>query len=212
MTYPAFIPSAMASADAVGRLPSTSDLEGLKGSIRKAHSRLSALEVLTSNAAELSQHAVQSVFDKFPDATKASESLFSAMPENDSHSFKDDISILYRLLAYLLLIGDENSEAAFLDSFFYPISAVLHRSSAISPLWYTEALEFLRKNLGLSGESAEAVNLRIDQVIAAFSGPEDVYDPIAPLIGTLHLGTTDLAENHDRYLSEALERELTPGK
>lgn len=36
------------------------------------------------------------------------------------------------------------------------------------------------------------------------------YDPITPLIGTLHLGTTDLATNHDRYISEALEQELNP--
>lgn len=34
------------------------------------------------------------------------------------------------------------------------------------------------------------------------------YDPITPLIGTLHLGTTDLAENHDRYIGEVLAQEL----
>jgi hypothetical protein len=28
------------------------------------------------------------------------------------------------------------------------------------------------------------------------------------LIGTLDLGTTDLAEHHDRYIGEALQREL----
>ncbi|NJN32669.1 MAG: HEAT repeat domain-containing protein [Synechococcales cyanobacterium RM1_1_8] len=33
-------------------------------------------------------------------------------------------------------------------------------------------------------------------------------DPLAALIGTLHLGTTDLAENHDRHIREALEQEL----
>lgn len=37
------------------------------------------------------------------------------------------------------------------------------------------------------------------------------FDLIAALIGTLHLGTTDLAENHDRYLTADLERELKPG-
>jgi hypothetical protein len=34
-------------------------------------------------------------------------------------------------------------------------------------------------------------------------------DPILALAGTLHLGTTDLAENHDRYISEALSRNLS---
>lgn len=33
-------------------------------------------------------------------------------------------------------------------------------------------------------------------------------DPLASLIGTLHLGTTDLAENHDHHIAEALEQEL----
>jgi HEAT repeats len=37
-------------------------------------------------------------------------------------------------------------------------------------------------------------------------------DLIAALIGTLHLGTTDLAENHDRYLTADLELELNPGE
>ena len=42
--------------------------------------------------------------------------------------------------------------------------------------------------------------------------PTLIVDPIVALIGTLHLGTTDLAENHDRYLTADLERELTPGE
>jgi HEAT repeats len=33
------------------------------------------------------------------------------------------------------------------------------------------------------------------------SAQPPVFDPIATLIGTLHLGTPDLAENHDRYLT-----------
>lgn len=32
------------------------------------------------------------------------------------------------------------------------------------------------------------------------------YDPITPLIGSLHLDTHDLAENHDHYLGQALYR------
>lgn len=33
---------------------------------------------------------------------------------------------------------------------------------------------------------------------------EDSPDPIATLIGTLNLGTTDLSENHDHYLVKTL--------
>ncbi len=37
---------------------------------------------------------------------------------------------------------------------------------------------------------------------------EPEYDPISPLIGSLHLGTQDLAENHDRYIGQFLKREM----
>ncbi|HTL89186.1 MAG TPA: hypothetical protein VL134_07285, partial [Leptolyngbya sp.] len=37
---------------------------------------------------------------------------------------------------------------------------------------------------------------------------EPEYDPITPLIGSLHLETHDLAENHDRYLGQALYRQM----
>jgi HEAT repeat protein len=39
-----------------------------------------------------------------------------------------------------------------------------------------------------------------------------VADPLSALIGTLHLGTTDLAEHHDRYLADSLEQELNPSE
>lgn len=44
------------------------------------------------------------------------------------------------------------------------------------------------------------------------SHEETAFDPITPLIGTLYLGTTDLAENHDLHLTEALEQELLIGE
>ncbi|MDX2231855.1 MAG: hypothetical protein NW220_19635 [Leptolyngbyaceae cyanobacterium bins.349] len=37
-------------------------------------------------------------------------------------------------------------------------------------------------------------------------------DPILALAGTLHLGTTDLSQNHDRYISEALAKDLSPNE
>ncbi|MEL6552630.1 MAG: hypothetical protein AAFQ63_04095 [Cyanobacteria bacterium J06621_11] len=36
------------------------------------------------------------------------------------------------------------------------------------------------------------------------------HDALLALAGTLELGTTDLGENHDKYIAEALERELIP--
>jgi hypothetical protein len=37
---------------------------------------------------------------------------------------------------------------------------------------------------------------------------EPEYDPITPLIGSLHLDTQDLGENHDRYIGKFLYREM----
>jgi hypothetical protein len=51
----------------------------------------------------------------------------------------------------------------------------------------------LQERLGLPANSADA--------------SLEVVIPLASLIGTLHLGTTDLAENHDRYLT-AVSRAL----
>jgi hypothetical protein len=69
----------------------------------------------------------------------------------------------------------------------------------------TDALRKIGTNTALAAMAAEP---------SLFVEPNhsSAYDPITPLIGTLHLGTTDLAENHDRYLTADLERELNPGE
>jgi hypothetical protein len=36
----------------------------------------------------------------------------------------------------------------------------------------------------------------------------NVTDPILPLIGTLSFKASDLGENHDRYLNQALQKEI----
>lgn len=44
------------------------------------------------------------------------------------------------------------------------------------------------------------------------SSEQPEYDPITPLIGSLHLDTHDLAENHDRYIGQALHQEMRGGE
>ncbi len=58
----------------------------------------------------------------------------------------------------------------------------------------------------------ESALAALHQERQAASPQPPAFDPIAALIGTLHLGTTDLAENHDRYLTADLELELNPGE
>ncbi len=47
----------------------------------------------------------------------------------------------------------------------------------------------------------------LNKSVAADYVPE--HDPILALAGTLHLGTTDLSQNHDRYIAEALSKDLS---
>ncbi|NJP08704.1 MAG: hypothetical protein HC866_03840 [Leptolyngbyaceae cyanobacterium RU_5_1] len=163
------ITSAMAAANAAGQLPSSSELEAVSSSLRKAQTRLNAAEVLTRNADELSRSAVQFVFSKFPDAASTAEFLFTSSLEAESHSFKEDVDILLRLLTYCLVVGnDDPLELKPLEEIFSQISYVIHKSSEISPLWYIEVLEFFRNNHGLSGESAVEISLYINYIIAAF--------------------------------------------
>lgn len=59
-----------------------------------------------------------------------------------------------------------------------------------------------------------ALTLLSQQSSGTAAAPHDdaAVDPLSALIGTLHLGTTDLAENHDRYLAESLEQGLNPSE
>lgn len=57
-----------------------------------------------------------------------------------------------------------------------------------------------------------ALALLAQQPSGQLSQNNAVVDSLSALIGTLNLGTTDLAEHHDRYLAESLEQELNPSE
>jgi hypothetical protein len=48
----------------------------------------------------------------------------------------------------------------------------------------------------------------LDQYNSKIEEEQSEYDPITPLIGTLQMEESDLAENHDFYLSQGLQKEL----
>jgi predicted transcriptional regulator len=58
------------------------------------------------------------------------------------------------------------------------------------------------------GTASALAAIATEQTSLAESNYATEHDPITPLIGTLHLGTTDLAVNHDRYIGEVLAQEL----
>lgn len=51
--------------------------------------------------------------------------------------------------------------------------------------------------------SQDPDSLDDSEVLDSEMPEEKEYDPITPLIGSLHLDTHDLAENHDHYLAQA---------
>jgi len=65
---------------------------------------------------------------------------------------------------------------------------------------------------------AESLNVSLENLILQSlaqlvnSAESAQADPILPLIGTLRLENSDLGENHDQYLSQALQQELNLGE
>ncbi len=60
------ITTAVASADAAGRFPSTSDLESVQGSIQRATARLEAAEKLAGNLDAVAKEAYDACIKKYP--------------------------------------------------------------------------------------------------------------------------------------------------
>ena len=149
---------------------SSADLEVLSAQFRKAQARLEAAEVLSRNAEDLSCEMARHIAQLYPESVSNSKFLFTSVPEVKSHSFKDDIDVLLRLISYFLVAGnDYSSESAPMSEMLKEISQAAQNASSISTDWYSESLQFLRKNHGLSGERAKEANDCIDQILAIFS-------------------------------------------
>jgi hypothetical protein len=70
--------------------------------------------------------------------------------------------------------------------------------------------EFLEQQLSQKAEKLDiSLESLIIDVLEQYNSEEQAEnDPITPLIGTLKMEKNDLAENHDFYLSQALQQEL----
>jgi phycocyanin alpha chain len=160
----------IASADSTGRFPSSLELEAVSKHLKKSQLKLSAAEVLSRNLEELAQAATQFVFKKYPEAVKADKFIFSFLSENVSHSFKEDIEMFVRLLSYFLLAELDNSKV---DNRFMEIVdgilLVVRENPEINLSWYIEALQYLKRNIGLSGDISALISSYIDYMICGFS-------------------------------------------
>ncbi|PHM09325.1 hypothetical protein [Nostoc sp. 'Peltigera malacea cyanobiont' DB3992] len=65
---------------------------------------------------------------------------------------------------------------------------------------------------------AQKLNLSLEDLIlqslSQSAKQENIseFDPILPLLGTLKFENSDVEENHDRYLQQALQQELKIGE
>jgi phycoerythrin alpha chain len=67
------VTTVIASADAAGRFPSTSDLESVQGSIQRAAARLEAAEKLAANLDNVATEAYNACIKKYPYLNNAGE-------------------------------------------------------------------------------------------------------------------------------------------
>ena len=60
------VTTVIAAADAAGRFPSTSDLESVQGSIKRAEARLEAAQKLAGNIDAVAKEAYDACIAKYP--------------------------------------------------------------------------------------------------------------------------------------------------
>lgn len=148
-----------------GNLPLTSDLELVSKWLQKAQAELDAAKVLSENSDRLAEEATQVVISKFPDARSCSVSLFTSVPEFESHSLKEDISVLLRFIVYCFVAGSTEP----LEKVIGEISQILASSSELSRIWYLEALRYIKDNHGLTELAAIEANAYVDFMLDALS-------------------------------------------
>ena len=156
------VTTVIASADAAGRFPSTSDLESVQGSIQRAAARLEAAEKLVANLDTVAKEAYDACIKKYPYLNNAGEA-------NSNDTFKAkcarDIGYYIRMVTYCLVVGGTGP----MDDYLLGGLAEINRTFELSPSWYIEALKYVKANHGLSGDPAVEANSYLDYAINALS-------------------------------------------
>ncbi len=158
--------TAIASADAAGRFPSTSDLESVQGSIQRAAARLEAAEKLGNNLDAVAKEAYDACIKKYPYLNESGQA-------NSTDTFKAkchrDIKHYLRLIQYSLVVGGTGP----LDEWGIAGQREVYRALSLPTAPYVEALSFAR-NRGcaprdLSPQALTEYNALLDYAINSFS-------------------------------------------
>ncbi|TAF54456.1 MAG: bleomycin hydrolase [Oscillatoriales cyanobacterium] len=143
--------TAIASADAAGRFPSTSDLESVQGSIQRSAARLEAAEKLGNNLDAVAKEAYDACIKKYPYLNESGQA-------NSTDTFK-----------YSLVVGGTGP----LDEWGIAGQREVYRALGLPTAPYVEALSFAR-NRGcaprdMSAQALTEYNALLDYAINSLS-------------------------------------------
>ena len=160
------ITTVIASADAAGRFPSSSDLESVQGSIQRATARMEAAEKLGANLDKVAQEAYDACIKKYPYLNNEGEA-------NSTDTYKAkclrDVKHYLRLIQYCLVVGGTGP----LDEWGIAGGREVYRALNLPTAPYVEALSFAR-NRGcaprdMSAQALTEYNALLDYAINSLS-------------------------------------------
>ncbi|MGD1850634.1 MAG: bleomycin hydrolase [Cyanophyceae cyanobacterium] len=160
------ITTVVTSADAAGRLPSSSDLESVQGSLQRAAARLEAAEKLAGNIDAVAKEGYDACIKKYSYLNNAGEA-------NSTEVFKEkclrDIKHYLRLINYCLVVGGTGP----LDEWGIAGAREVYRTLSLPTAPYVEALRFTRDRLcsprDMSAQAGTEFRALLDYTINSLS-------------------------------------------
>ncbi|MGD2181810.1 bleomycin hydrolase [Lusitaniella coriacea] len=160
------VTTAVSSADAAGRFPSTSDLESVQGSIQRSSARLEAAEKLAGNLDAVAKEAYDACIKKYPYLNDSGQA-------NSTDTYKSkclrDVKHYMRLIQYCLVVGGTGP----LDEWGIAGGREVYRALGLPTAPYVEALSFARNrgcaDRDMSSQALTEYNALLDYAINSLS-------------------------------------------